>query len=534
MSKGDADQLATPTPTKRAHRLKRAVRRFFDQIWVEFSIAILVLASVVLTLSELAYEMTGVPYNDAGLVAFRGVNDLITCVFVIELSFRFFAATSKKRFFREFWIDILAVLPIFRVFRTWRALRLLRLIRILRLLGVMSRLAANYPYVFRRGAMEYAAISGLLAITVVFGTISMMYFENPERRARVADRQAAAEQARSTPDQGGESVAGEGSEGDSAGETEEPDDFTLENSFWFSLYSLFAGEPVPLTPETRGGKVVTVFVMFMGLTIFAMFTGTFSAYMVDRFRSEGRVIDFDELHDHIVICGWNHKSEIIVQEYRATRRTKQIPIVVITELDLEAAGVSEWVRSQVVFLSDDFTRVAALERAGIHRAKTCIIMADTSGGRSETDVDARTILASLTVEKINPKVYTCAEILNKQYGTHLQMGNVNDYVVSGDYSAYMLAQSAMNRGLMDVIGELLTYQRGNEFYRYELPAKWIGLSFAKLMLELKEKHNSILVAVHPNGGKMSVNPRDHEFAQGDEIVIIASSEVDLSRKTSGL
>lgn len=517
----DAKTGATPNSKIRSSAFRRAVRRFFDQIWVEFSIAALVLTSVALTLGELALEMTGVRLTDSRMVTLRAVNDLITCVFVIELSLRYFAATSKMRFLREFWIDILAVLPLFRVFRAWRALRLLRLVRILRLLGVMNRLATNYPSVFRRGAMEYGAICGLLCVTVVFGTISMMYFENPERRARIATADA------------NRSTADANQEDDAANDQSSGDDFTLENSFWFSLYSLFAGEPVPHTPETRGGKVVTVFVMFMGLTLFAMFTGTFSAYMVDRFRSEGRVIEFDELNDHIVICGWNHKTEIIVKEYRATKRARQIPIVIITEIDLEVSGISEWTRAQVAFLTDDFTRVSALERAGIHRAKTCIIMADSSGGRSDTDVDARTILAALTVEKINPSVYTCAEILNQQYGTHLQMGNVNDYVVSGDYSAYMLAQSAMNRGLMDVIGELLTYQRGNEFYRYALPEKWVGLSFAELLMALKEQHNAILVAVHPDGGKMSVNPKSHLFEKGDEIVIIASSEVDLTRKKSG-
>ena len=67
-------------------------------------------------------------------------------------------------------------------------------------------------------------------------------------------------------------------------------------------------------------------------------------------------------------------------------------------------------RQRVHFPNDDFTKVATLEKAGIHRANTCIILSDMSQGRSVQDADARTILAALTVEKLNLDIYTCAEI----------------------------------------------------------------------------------------------------------------------------
>jgi voltage-gated potassium channel len=154
-------------------------------------------------------------------------------------------------------------------------------------------------------------------------------------------------------------------------------------------------------------------------------------------------------------------------------------------------------------------------------------MADTRDGRSEQDADARTILAALTVEKLNPAVYTCAELMNRSYASHLKMGNVNDFVVSGEYGAYLLAQAAMNGGLMGVFSELLTYQRGNEFYRTALPAAWVGKTFMDLFVELKREHNAVLVAVHTAADEMIVNPSEHIFASGDEIVVIAEHEISL-------
>lgn len=470
---------------------QRALGRFFSRAYVEISIGVLVLVSVLLTLIEFTfYSVADAHASNPRLVQLEWANFVITLVFVVELTLRFFATPSTLRFFREYWIDIIAVLPIFRIFRSVRILRLFRLIRVLRIFGVASRLSMHFPDIMRRGLLEYIFVCGLLGLTVLFGTGAMMYFEGQQVSA------------------GGER-------------------FDFDNSFWFSLYSLFAGEPIPGPPQTVGGKIVAVFVMFMGLTIFAMFTGTVSAFMVERLRAEGRIVNWEQLEDHLIICGWNSKAEIIVREFRASASATDTPIAVITQFDGEPPTTSADIQRHVQFLNDDFTRVPALEQAGVHRAKTCVIMADTSGGRSEQDADARTILASLTVEKLNPAVYTCAELLNRSYASHLKMGNVNDFVVSGEYGAYLLAQAAMNGGLMGVFSELLTYQHGNEFYRLPVPSAWHGKSFMDLFVEVKQTHNAVLIAVHTDANQMIVNPANHTFGPGDEVVVIAEHEISL-------
>jgi voltage-gated potassium channel len=174
----------------------------------------------------------------------------------------------------------------------------------------------------------------------------------------------------------------------------------------------------------------------------------------------------------------------------------------------------------VIFANDDFTRVAALEKVGIHKARTCIILNDTSGGRSEQDADARTILAALTAEKLNPSVYTCAELNNSDYASHLRMGKVNDYVVSSEYSAYMMAQAVLSRGLMGVFNELLTHQHGNQFYRLTIPESYVGRNFDEVLAELRQSHQAILIAVGRHH-EMTVNPANYQFGAGDEIVVIA-------------
>jgi len=458
------------------------MQRIFAKAWVELSIGAVIIVSVALTLTEFAMS-TATQETYGWLNVIQQVNFALTCFFVVELFARFLGVLSLRRFTSEYWIDILAVFPsLLEEFYTARLMRLIRLLRILRLFGFLSRVSSNFPYILRRGAVEYVTVGGMLIITVLLGTGATLLFES--------------------------------------------DKLSAEEALWFSIYSLFAGEPVGHDPATFGGRVVAVFVMFMGLTIFAMFTGTVSAFMVERLRTKGRVVDWDQIRDHIVICGWNSKAEIILQEYRASHLSDETPIVVIHKWDQDPPQVSASLQAQVRFLEDDFTRVPVLEKAGIHRATTCIILADT-GGRTEQDADARTILAALTVEKLNPDVYTCAELNNRDYASHLKMGHVNDYVVSSEYSAYVLAQAAMNRGLMGVFNELLTYQRGNQFYRLDIPDSWSNRDFGELFTELREEHGAILVAVTNREDGVTVNPRQYIFRPGDEAVVIAEKEISL-------
>lgn len=526
--------------SKPASPRQMMLRRFFHQGWVEITIGVLVIISVMLTLLEFWLESelqkgTAIPsiFGTLGtghLKTMMMINDIITYIFIVELTLRYFSASSKRAYFREFWLDIIATLPLFRVFRTGRALRLLRLVRLLRLLGVISRLSSHYPYIIRRGAVDFLMICMLLMLTIVFGTLAITHLESNVRpkQTNTGVSKLAPPSAPSTEIEAGDSVNSVNSANGTNSNLPDEGQFDLTDSFWFSIYTLFAGEPVPNAPRTLSGKIVSVFLMFMGLTIFAIFAGTVSAFMVDRMQVEGRIVEWDALMDHIVICGWTPKTKIIINEYRASRTTKKVPIVVITELDKHEFEDDLMGLANVYFVHDDFTRVSALERAGILNAKTCLVLTDTTGGRSEQDADARTILASLTVEKMNEAVYTCAELVNRSYATHLESGKVNDFVVTGEYGAHMLAQASMNRGLISVLSELMTYEHGNEFYRLPIPASWVGETFDQKSSDVRKTSQAILVAVHSVGEEPNVNPANYTFRTGDEIVLIGKGTPKLS------
>lgn len=466
---------------------RAALARFFTRPRVETTLGALIIASAALTVAE----TTSPTPSPTVVYIVHG----ISLIFAIELLGRRLSMT-RRAFFREYWLDLIAILPLFSALWLpsstpppgWlAALALLRIFRLLRLVKIARHRALLFPRVLRRGAREVFFASGFVVLAVVFASAALVMFERESNPTLASFSQA----------------------------------------FWFSVYSVIATEPIPGPPKTFGGHIVAVFVILTGLFTFATVVGTISALVSERMRNGDLIVDWEDLRDHLIICGWNRKAEIIVKEYITATPEDERPIVVVAELEGGIPNLRDAAsRTRVQFLNDDFTKLEALEKAGVRRAARCILLADTSRGRKERDADARTVLAALTIERLNPAVYTVAEIHRREHAHHLEMGKVNDYVVSGEQSAFLLAQSAITRGVMSVFSELLTREHGNRFWRCSLTNEWKGRSFLELLVHLKEKHNALLVGVE-EGEKIVVNPTSYVFTGKEDVVLISARDVKL-------
>ena len=443
--------------------------------------AALILAWTGLTVTEFALG-PGAAGTLVGLLS-----QAIAVVFGFELVLRALAAPTRKRFLREYWPDLIAVasaVPGLAVL--FPAVRLLRLLRLFRMWHIARRLPLLATVAKRQAARRALSLGALIGLVATTSTAALLAFEGQEN----------------------------------------PELSTFSKAFWFSLYSIFATQPTPDAPVTLGGRIVSLILIFVGLSTFALLTGTVSAVVQSRLRTEGSIVDWNDLEGHVIICGWNRKAEIIVREHDGARKDDPMPVVVIHRFDGHAPVIDSALASRVQFLDDDFAKVSALKKAGIHRAKTCILLSDTSKNRSERDADARTILAALTVEKLNPEVYTCAELNRREYASHLGLGNVDDFVVSGEHSAFLLAQAALNRGVVNVFSELLTYEYGHKFCRMNVKKEWVGRPFLDLFVALKKDENVTLVAILGADGSRKINPKGEKISAGDVLVVIASHDFD--------
>ncbi|MCO4746014.1 MAG: NAD-binding protein [Proteobacteria bacterium] len=469
-------ERTTPPPRR---GLRWWLGRFLHDPRVEIGVLLLIVLSVALLVGEVTAPMAMRP-------ALEFAGHVLTAVFVVELSLRYWVARKKSRFFRRYWLDILAVMPVIRPLRVLRVLRVLRLFRA----GVlMSRRGGRYTQLFRGRSGELTTLASITAAMVLMGAMVLQSVES-----------------------GG-------------------DLGNFEAAVWFSMLSLIAGEPVGTTPTTVAGRLTTLSLMVGGLTIFGMFVATASASMVSRFSSRMEVheLDLDELENHIVVLGWNRSGPTVLAELFGPGSAPDLAVVVVSESEERVEGIPmDRVRPEYLYyLSGDYTRVEVLEEAGIGVAKAAVLLADETRERSVQDIDARTVLAALTIERLNPSIFTCAELTNRQNESMLKSAGVEEIVVGEWYAGVVLGSSVRTRGIVGVMDEILTADHGNGFHTVRVPAAFEGRTIAELHLLLVQEHEAILVS-HKTGDETTVNPPPGRVVRdGDELVVLARGRVRL-------
>ncbi|GMU52716.1 MAG: hypothetical protein AMXMBFR33_18620 [Candidatus Xenobia bacterium] len=460
--------------------VRERARRITEHPAFDLTVMALILASVAL----LAAELVSPPGSSANRTV-RTLSDAILWLFVVELTLRYLAMRRRRRFVQEYFFDLLALLPIIPIFRVLRLFRLFRLFRLIRMTSLLHSNSRTFGLLLHRRAAEHMLLFFLILFAVTFGTLGMEMFENLQHH----------------------------------------NTGTLMQAFWTTVFSLFAGEYVNQYPATLGGKLIILCVIFAGLGFFAVLTGTVAAVMVEKLKEGAAVarMMFEEMEDHCVVCGWNSGVESMLMELQSHPGFRNRDVVVITERDElpEMRGLPS--RQRVRLLRDDFTRVEVLQRVNITRAKVAIIVSDTGMSRTRQDADARTVLAALTIEKLNPSIYTCAELSNAMNEHHLRMGNVNQVVITREVSGHLLAQAALDEAHLSVLHDLLRPGTGTTLATFPVDTEDVGKTFTELLSDYRKRTGYLPLAVKSAGsGEVVINPEERRLNAGDMLVCVDS------------
>lgn len=436
-----------------------------------------VFALILVSVGLLAWELS-LPEGSRLQLQLMEAQAVITWIFVVELGLRWTVSRSTGRFLREYWVDLLAVVPMLRVFRLGRAFSLLRLLRLLRLPSLMDRHLRVLGFLLRGRGAEYLLYLFLITFAMVAGTLTLAAFERGP----------------------------------------------LGQAFWNSAFALFSGEYGTEQPRTLEGKLAALFLMFAGLGFFAVMTGTVSAVMVEKLK-EGAILSrmsLDEVEGHVIVCGWNSGVETLLVELQRSAAFAGHEIVVIAERDAlpEVRGLPDPTRLR--HIREDFTRAEVLSRANVQRAAVAVIVSDTAQGRSRQDADARTVLAALTIEKLNPKVYTCAELSNAMNEPHLRMGKVDQVIITRELAGFMLAQAAMHSGAVVLLKDLIQSTVGSSLVSRAVDPDLVGQLFEDILGTVRKRHGLAPVAVVQAGGTLLVNPDGYVLCEGERLMCLSS------------
>lgn len=469
-------KLSSSFERRKSPQRWESVQRLVESGFFSIAIAILIIVSISLIFAETFWNL-----SDTLSASFERTNQIITIIFIIELFLRWLASPSTAVFISAFWVDLLAVMPALRVFRIFRVFRILRVFRLISISAHFQRRFAIFSRVLHGQYLELSVILAFIIVSVVFGTLGFSQYE-----------------------QGHGAIHSKG------------------DAFWKALFSLLSGEYADY-PETLGGKIISIVLLLFGMGVFAMLTGTFSALMIEKFKENAmhNINNFDDLKNHIIICGFNSKVPVVIAEFLLDPSYKGKDIVIVSEnanLEfLENKGVKV---DRISIVKDDFTKVEALRKAGVEKAMVAVILSET-GDRTTHDIDARSILAALTIETMNKNIHTSVELFHEEYVDHLRLGGVEDIVVQGEISGRLLAKVAMQEGMLTFFEDLLTRGEGNTIFFKPVPQEYVGQSFSNSIGDMHKKSNLIIVGIKRKDQELIVNPRELLLEKDDMLLVIS-------------
>lgn len=460
----------------RKKRRPFSLAAFMTHPVTDLVVMVLIAVSVVLLIVETTLDLS----HDSTIGM---ASDAITVVFAVELSLRFWIAKKKGRFFRRYWADILAILPLLRPLRFVRFLRLLRLFRLFQLGLLLDRRVTMLRGVLRVNFYFLWALVVLTAIFVVGGGIVAYFFESADPAVGPLD--------------------------------------SLQGGIWWALYTVIAGEPVGGMPHSIPGRILLAGMMLGGMSLFAVFTGIVSATMIERLQVMERIaeLDIEELENHIIVCGWNAGVTPLLSELAVDEELRGLPIVLVNELEKEPDLSATGVRPDLIyFLQGDFTQLEVLQRAGVQRAARAVVMADDTRTREPSDRDARSVLAALTIERMNPEIYCVVELMKGENEAHLGVAGVEAVIMRNDLSGRALASACRHPGLMQVMFNLLTLRKGETMHRF--PGPLAPMPFGELQRKLKQEMGALMIGVERNDETMINPPDEHLVDSSDWLIVI--------------
>jgi voltage-gated potassium channel len=286
----------------------------------------------------------------------------------------------------------------------------------------------------------------------------------------------------------------------------------LPDWLWWSVVTITTVGYGDITPTTAGGRLIGIVLMFIGIGILSMLTATIASFFVERNLRRERGMGAFKLENHIVLCQWNSRAQEILKELRSDERTGDTPIALIAELPTKPIDDDD-----LHFISGGVNEVN-LRRAGVERAATVVILGDDRV--EEGSRDARTVLATLAVETLNPGAYTIVELVHEENVQHCEHAKADEIIVGHQLSSRLIATSAVDHGLSRVISELLSQRYGQNLERVALPEEMRGRTFIDLLVDFKRVNKAVAVAVQ-RGGKVITNPdADFVVAEGDYLIAI--------------
>ena len=301
-----------------------------------------------------------------------------------------------------------------------------------------------------------------------------------------------------------------------AGLTYFEEDRPFPDALWWAIVTLTTVGFGDISPVSLGGRVIGVVLMFFGIGVLGTFTATIASVFVDQRQRKDRGMGDCDLEGHIILCGWNYRTQEILKDLRADSRSAARPVALVADVETNPASDDD----HLCFVRGKGTE-SDLKRAGIKRAKTVVLVGDRSHDYQARD--AKAVLAVLTARALNSSAYVIVELAGEENLRHCEQAGANEIIVGADLCSRVISTATLDHGISKVLHELLSAQKGHDLKTHPVPEGYGGRKFIEVFSELKRNRNMIALAIQPHGaGEIETNPDAGRLVAADDRLVVIS------------
>lgn len=430
----------------------------------ELWIVVLTIVSCVLVVVEWSLEAKA---EIAELRTELGWIDVALCAFfLVDFAIRLARSEARADFLRRNWIELLGAIPMVGPLRAVRLVRLFRIVRLWRGAHLLRRrLEVRLP-------REIGQLGVAVVVIWVTTALALYAFEQ--------------------------------------GVNEHVND--VDDALWWSIVTLATVGYGDIYPVTHAGRLVAIATMVLGVGVLGTLAATLATALIDLRDRARRGQRSWTMKEHLLVLGWNAKSQVALEDFRLDPRYREMPIAIVADL-----AESPFDNEDVFFVRGNPSRREVLERASAKEASAAMVFAaDPSDPRS----DHHTALVVLALRRMSDAVKIAAELVDSDNHEHFEQVGCDAVIDFGHLGAMLLVRGIQDMGVTEVVEDLLSNESGSELFRVRVPDEFVGKTFRELAVELIDRDVALIGL--ERGDSRLLNPdRATVLEASDHLFVVA-------------
>ena len=286
-----------------------------------------------------------------------------------------------------------------------------------------------------------------------------------------------------------------------------------------TLSTVGYGEVQPLSPT---GRIVTVFIILIGITITGYTGGTFIRMLIEgelgkrfgRKKVEKKIL---KLKDHYIICGYGRIGKLLTKELV---KHKQKFLVI----EFDNSQIADLEAAKIPYLLLDARDENTLLKAGIMRAKGLVTAVMS---------DADNVFITLTARMLRSDIFILARASEPMNESKLKSAGATKVVSPYLLGGQRMAQLLVSPTVVDFI-DIATMDDEFGLRMEEAILSSRSPYIGKTLIEsnIRKDYGVIIVLIKKSSGELKFNPNPGEVLEENDVLVMLGKITDLEKINS--